>query len=322
MAYGTPRSLDEVEPYYTDIRRGRPPPPELLDDLLARYRAIGGHSPLYEITEAQRRGLESRLGGIPTWLGQKHAAPSIPDAVASMAAAGIDKAIGLVLAPHYSSMSIGDYEARARAAAEAAGGRPAVEVIRSWHLEPGYIRWLAGRVRDALASLPEEARVNPLVVFTAHSLPARILASDDPYPEQLGETAAAVAGLTGLEPWSGSDRETWSGSDREDLGGGEGGRWTTGWQSAGRTADPWIGPDVLDVMDEAGAGGASGVVICPCGFVADHLEVLYDVDIECGDRAASLGIPFARTRSPNDDPDFLDVLATVVRRALAAGDGT
>ncbi|CAN5225994.1 ferrochelatase [soil metagenome] len=301
MAYGTPRSLDEVEPYYTDIRRGRPPPPELLDELVGRYRAIGGHSPLFEITEAQRQGLESRLGGIPTWLGQKHAAPSIPDAVASMAAAGIEDAVGIVLAPHYSSMSIGDYAARTRAAAEAAGGRPIIEVIRSWHLEPGYVRWLAERVHEAIASLPGEARTRAIVIFTAHSLPARILSQGDPYPEQLVQTAEAVAREAGLD--SGGDRVTW----------------TIGWQSAGRTADPWIGPDVLEVMDDAHSSGATGIVICPCGFVADHLEILYDVDIECSARAEKLGVPFARTRAPNDDPVFLDVLATVVRRALGEG---
>jgi len=298
MAYGTPRSLDEVEPYYTDIRRGRPPPPELLDDLVGRYRAIGGHSPLFEITEAQRKGLESRLGDIPTWLGQKHAAPFIPDAVASMAAAGIEYAVAIVLAPHYSSMSIGDYSARARAAANATGGRPVVEVIRSWHLEPGYIGWLAGRVHAAIASLPGQARTRTTVIFTAHSLPARILGEGDPYPEQLRQTAEAVAREAGLD--SGSDRATWM----------------IGWQSAGRTADPWIGPDVLDVIDDAHSGGATGIVICPCGFVADHLEILYDVDIECKARADRLGVPFARTPAPNDDPAFLDVLAAVVRRAL------
>ena len=301
MAYGTPRTLDEVEPYYTDIRRGRPPPRELLEELVGRYRAIGGHSPLYEITEAQRKGLESRLAGIPTWLGQKHAAPFIPDALASMAAAGIEKVIGLVLAPHYSSMSIGDYAARARAAAEVAGGGPVVQVIPSWHLEPGYVGWLAGRVREALASLPGPARLGATVVFTAHSLPGKILEQDDPYPEQLAQTAEAVARDLDLGGEARSGRVTW----------------TTGWQSAGRTADPWIGPDVLDVMGDAAAGGATGIVICPCGFVADHLEILYDVDIECSRRAGELGIPFARTRAPNDDPAFLDVLATVVRRALA-----
>ncbi|MDQ3532805.1 MAG: ferrochelatase [Actinomycetota bacterium] len=295
MAYGTPRSLDEVEPYYTDIRRGRPPPPELLDELVGRYRAIGGHSPLFEITEAQRQGLESRLGDIPTWLGQKHAAPSIPDAVTSMAAAGIEDAVGIVLAPHYSSMSIGDYAARARTAAEETGGRPIVEVIRSWHLAPGYIRWLAERVHEAVASLPAEARTRATVIFTAHSLPARILSQGDPYPEQLAQTAEAVAREAGLD------------------------NWMIGWQSAGRTAEPWIGPDVLEVMDDAHSSGATGIVICPCGFVADHLEILYDVDIECSARAEKLGVPFARTRAPNDDPVFLDVLATVVRRALGEG---
>ena len=291
MAYGTPRGLDDVEAYYTDIRRGRPPPPELLKELTDRYRAIGGRSPLLEITNAQAQGLSGRLG-IPAYVGLKHAAPFIRDAVAEMARDEIDRAAGLVLAPHYSSMSIGDYERRTRAAAEEMGWDGELVMIESWHLEHGYIELLSEFVADARQSLPPGVRSDAVVVFTAHSLPSRIVEAGDPYPEQLEATARAVAESAALE------------------------RWQVGWQSAGRTDDPWLGPDLLEILDKLGAEDAAAVVVCPCGFVADHLEVLYDVDVEAKARAEELGIALARTRSPNDDARFLDMLATVAARAL------
>lgn len=293
MAYGTPRGLDDVERYYTDIRHGRPPTPELLAELTARYEAIGGRSPLYEITEAQRLGLEKRLDGVKTYLGQKHSPPFIPDAVQAMAADGVDRIVGFVLAPHYSKMSVGDYRRRVVLARDEAGLDAPVDVVESWHVEPGFVDFLAARVRDAVARLSSEARERHVVVFTAHSLPEAILRGGDPYPEQLQETADAIASEAGLPAY------------------------TVGWQSAGRTSDPWIGPDVLDVVERLAGEGVRGVVVCPCGFVSDHLEVLYDVDVECMDAAQRLGIELVRTESPNDDPEFLDVLATVVRRKLS-----
>jgi len=293
MAYGTPKGPEEVEAYYTDIRGGRPPPAELLDELKSRYAAIGGRSPLLEITTAQARGIEERLG-VRAYLGQKHAAPFISDAVANMAADGVGEAVGLVLAPHFSTMSVADYEGRARAAAERVGWKGSLTVIPSWHLEPGYISWLGARVVEALDSLPRPSRGAATVVFSAHSLPERILERGDPYPEQLAATAAAVAAQVGLE------------------------RWTVGWQSAGRTGQRWLGPDILEVMSKLSADGAEGVVVCPCGFVADHLEVLYDLDIEAKAAAGELGLAFARTRAPNCDPEFLDVVAAVVARQLRA----
>ncbi|HEX2058670.1 MAG TPA: ferrochelatase [Actinomycetota bacterium] len=292
MAYGTPRGLDDVERYYTDIRHGRPPARELLEELTARYEAIGGRSPLYEITEAQRLGLEKRLDGVPTYLGQKHSPPFIADAVRAMAADGIDRIVGLVLAPHYSKMSVGDYRRRALLARDEVGLDAPVDVVESWHLEPGFVSFLAARVRDAVERLSPEARRRHVVVFTAHSLPEAILRGGDPYPEQLRETADAVAAAAGVAEH------------------------TMGWQSAGRTDDPWLGPDVLEVLEGVARDGARGAVVCPCGFVSDHLEVLYDVDVECARAAEQLGIELVRTESPNDDPVFLDVLATVVRRVL------
>jgi protoporphyrin/coproporphyrin ferrochelatase len=293
MAYGTPAGPEELEAYYTHIRRGRPPTPELLAELRRRYEAIGGHSPLLELTRAQVAGLERALADaghpdIPVALGMKHAAPFIEDTVAELAAAGARQILGLVLAPHYSRMSVGEYAERARAAAAAAVGQPAVSVVRSWHLAPGYIDCLSVALEDALRALPRDASGGAHVLFTAHSLPKRILEEDDPYPAQLRETAAAVAARTGLE------------------------RWSVAWQSAGRTPEPWIGPDVLQALGELAAAGASAVVVCPAGFISDHLEVLYDLDIEAGARARELGIAFARTASPNADPRLLGALARVV----------
>ncbi|MEA2505452.1 MAG: protoporphyrin/coproporphyrin ferrochelatase [Actinomycetota bacterium] len=293
MAYGTPRDLSEVEAYYTDIRRGRPPTPELLEELTSRYRAIGGSSPLLEITAAQAEGVENRLEGVRSYVGQKHASPFVADAVRQMQSDGVERAVGLVLAPHYSAMSVGDYEQRARAAAGKCGWQGTLTMIPSWHLEPGYITFLCEVLEEARAELPADAREESLVLFTAHSLPQRILESGDPYPHQLRETADAVAAQAGLSSW--------------DIA----------WQSAGRTAEPWIGPDILEVLPRLRDEGVPGVIICPCGFVADHLEVLFDVDIEARQLAERLGLPFARTRSPNADLSFLDALAAVVARALS-----
>ena len=291
MAYGTPRDLDDVEAYYTDIRHGRSPPPELLQELRDRYAAIGGRSPLLELTERQARGIQERLG-IPAFIGQKHAAPFIPDAIQNMKDVGIEQAVGLVLAPHYSSMSIGDYARRAHGGAEEIGWDGKLAMVDSWHLEPGYIEFLAREVERALGTIDGPLRAETVVLFTAHSLPEKILQAKDPYPQQLRETAEAVARHAGIE------------------------RWQVGWQSAGRTDVPWLGPDLLDILRSLASEGTPAAVVCPCGFVADHLEVLYDVDIEAQEIADELGLQLARTVSPNDDPLFLDALASVVRRAL------
>jgi ferrochelatase len=297
MAYGTPAGPGDVEAYYTHIRHGRPPTPELLADLQRRYRAIG-QSPLLAITNAQvaalQAALERRGLSVPVALGMKHASPFIEDAVLELAQAGAQEITGVVLAPHYSRMSVGEYTSRAQAAALQAPGSPRVSVVRSWHLAPGYLDFLASALSDALAQIPAGPRERAHVLFTAHSLPERILGEGDPYPTQLAETATAVAGRLGL------------------------GRWSVAWQSAGRTADPWIGPDVLEVMGDLAAGGTPAVVVCSAGFVADHLEVLYDLDIEARQRAGELGIEFARTASPNDDEGVMDSLAHVVLEQAAA----
>jgi ferrochelatase len=288
MAYGTPASPDDVERYYTDIRRGRPPSPEQLADLERRYEAIGGTFPLRERTEAQRatiqRALDDRAPGrCRVALGQKHSAPFIEDAAAQLADDGLSTIVGLVLAPHWSAPSVGEYQRRL---ADAAAARGAHAIgIESWHLLPEYVAFLAGAVTDARATLPEDHTV----LFTAHSLPERVL-QDDPYPDQLRAGAAAVADACGLADPA----------------------WTIGWQSAGATPEPWRGPDVVELI---GALDTAGVCVCPHGFVADHLEVRYDLDVVAAGAAEAAGLAYARTRVLNDDATVLGALADLVLAA-------
>jgi protoporphyrin/coproporphyrin ferrochelatase len=309
MAYGTPRTRADVLPYYTDIRRGRPPTDEQLADLMRRYEAIapeGGDalSPLAQRTEAQRDALQAALdelapGGYHVVLGLKHAAPSIEDAAATLADLGIDRAVGLVLAPHWSSGSVGQYLDRLAAAGGACGLR--TTGVQSWATEPDLVAFLAGQVRAHLAELPNDTKV----LFTAHSLPKRIVDAGDPYVDELRSTALAVAAAAGLAEWT---------------------QWSIAWQSAGRTPEPWLGPDVLQVIDDLAASenDAScerGVLVCACGFVADHLEVLYDLDIEAAARARAHGLAFARTGCVNDDPVVLGALARRVIETAAGAAG-
>jgi ferrochelatase len=298
MAYGTPRTRAEIEPYYTDIRRGRPPTPEALAELTARYDALGGTSPLAARTEAQRAALQTALdaaapGKYVVSLGLKHAEPKVEAAVDAIAAQGFGHIVGLVLAPHYSAFSVGQYLDRAKAAADPHG--ITVTGIQSWATEPAYIQFIADDLRLQLAAMPEHTKV----LFTAHSLPQRIIEAGDPYPQELRSTAEAVAGMVGLPQWS---------------------NWAIAWQSAGRTPEPWLGPDILQVIDDlAGAENDAdhqqGVLVSAVGFVADHLEVLYDLDIEAAARARSRGLAFARTKCVNDDPT---VMAALARRIIAA----
>ena len=280
MAYGSPASPEDVEAYYTHIRRGRPPTPELLDDLRRRYGAIGGVSPLRAITERQLTRLRDALGdGFVVELGQKHAPPFIEDAVATVAASGVERVVGVVLAPHFSRGSVGEYLERLREAAAGAG--LAASGVESWWDLDAWLDFQAAAVRDALPSLPEDTTV----LFTAHSLPERVL-EGDVYPDQLHDSAKAIAARAGITSWE------------------------IAWQSAGRTPDPWRGPDVREVIASA---TSAGVLVCAQGFTADHLEVLYDLDIEAAADARDRGIAFARTRMLNDDPTVFAALAERVR---------
>ena len=289
MAYGTASGPEDVERYYTDIRGGRTPPPELVQELKERYAAIGNTFPLDRITREQAARLEKELG-IKAYVGYKHSRPYVGDTVMEMGADGVNRAVGIVMAPHYSGMSIGGYMERARKEKPESMD---LTFIESWHVHPAFIEVLSERVDQARSMLDPEARSNDLVIFSAHSLPERILAEGDPYPDQLRETAEAVAAHAGIQ------------------------RFATGWQSAGRTEEPWLGPPLEEAVTKAAADGFTAVVVCPCGFTADHLEVLYDVDIEAKAAAEGAGIPLVRTASMNAEPDFIRAVAAVVRDHMA-----
>jgi len=290
MAYGTPSTPEVVEAYYTRIRHGRAPTPELLADLVRRYNAIGGTSPLAQRTAAQVAGIAASLerlapGSYDVRFGSKYEPPLLEEIAASFRNDGFNLVIGLVLAPHSSSMSTDQYMSRAR---EALG--PDIEFVEigAWYEQPGFLELIARRVNDALATIPQLRRATTEVIFSAHSLPEKILSQGDRYPDQLRDSAQRTADLAGLTHF--------------DIA----------WQSAGRTADPWIGPDILVVLREKRAAGMTDVVSCPIGFVADHLEVLFDIDIEAQGVAREIGLNLVRTASLNYDPKFVDVLAQVV----------
>lgn len=297
MSYGTPKSLDQVEAYYTHIRHGRPPTKEQLDELVNRYEAIvGGFFPLRRNTDAQVEALQETLDRLypdskyVCYQGLKHAEPFIEDGVQAMAADGITRAVGIVLAPHYSTMSVGSYVKRAQEAAQQAGIR--MEFVESYHLHPLMVQAWSERLTRALQKFtevdPEEVRV----LFTAHSLPERIIEMKDPYPEQLLASARAIAERTGVEQWQ------------------------FAWQSAGRTNEPWLGPDILEEMERLHSEGVDYVLISPIGFVSDHLEVLYDIDIEAQALARKLGMHLERTEMLNTEPLYMQTLADVVHEKM------
>jgi protoporphyrin/coproporphyrin ferrochelatase len=281
MAYGSPARIEDVGPYLTDIRGGRPVSPAAVGELTERYRRIGGRSPLEEITEAQRAALEDALG-VPVHVGMKHWRPRIAEAAERALAGGASRVVGLALAPHYSAISIGGYRSRLE---EALAGRARLEFIDSWHDHPPFIAVLAERVRGTDAH----------VVFTAHSLPARILREGDPYLDQLLATSRAVAARAGVDSWS------------------------FAFQSASDTGEPWLGPDIGDELAALRARGVDRVLVAPVGFVSDHLEILWDIDIQARARAAELGMELTRIESMNTDPLFIAALADLIRPHLNLG---
>ena len=280
MAYGSPERLADVPAYYADIRGGRPVASEHLEDLVARYRRLGiqESSPLNAITEETRAALERELD-LPVFTGMKHWTPRIAEAADAAVADGADRVVGLVLAPHYSALSIKGYRDQLE---QALAARAELGFVDSWHLEPGFVELLADRIRGTDAH----------VVFTAHSLPARILEMGDPYQDQLLETSSAVAAAAGVESWSFS------------------------FQSESPTGEPWLGPDILDHLAALSADGVEHVLVCPVGFVSDHLEIRWDLDVEAQEKAAALGMRLERIEMPNADPAFIRTLAAIVKRAL------
>jgi ferrochelatase len=309
MAYGTASGPDDVERYYTDVRGGRPPTPGHLEELRERYAAIGNRFPLLEITRQQAEGLERELnledpGGFRAYLGMKHSPPFIAEAVGRMRADGVERAIGVVMAPHWSGMSVESYLERVRT--ETGDGPPSFAFVRSYHDHPGFVSFLSARVVKALGRLSPSERDGATVIFSAHSLPVREVVDGSlrclrcrmcedscRYRDGLAETAALIAAELGLT------------------------RHTVAWQSAGRTDDPWWGPPIEDVIADLASQGCPAVVVCSAGFVADHLEILYDLDVEAQAIAEQAGMRLVRTEMPNADPAFVRVLADVVRRQLA-----
>lgn len=285
MAYGSPDRLSDVPAYYADIRGGRPIRPELLADLVARYRGLGiddsgRPSPLNAVTEATRAALEAKLK-LPVFTGMRHWDPRIAATIDIALDAGHDRLVGLVLAPHWSSLSIAKYQALFD---DAVAGRVPTRFVREWGTEPGFIELLADRIRGTGAH----------VVFTAHSLPERITAEGDPYAESLLETSRQIADRAAISDWSFS------------------------FQSESATGEPWLGPDILDHLGALKVDGVSAVLVCPIGFVSDHLEITWDLDVEAIDRARELGLRLSRIEMPNAEPAFVDVLVGIVRREVGA----
>jgi protoporphyrin/coproporphyrin ferrochelatase len=280
MAYGSPERLADVPAYYADIRGGRPIAPENLADLVERYRRLGieESSPLNAITEQTRAALEREIA-LPVFTGMKHWAPRIADAAEAALASGAETVVGLVLAPHYSALSIKGYRDQLE---EALGSRADLRFVESWHDEPGFVELLADKIRGTDAH----------VIFTAHSLPERVLAMGDPYKDELLKTSNLVAAAAGVRDWSFS------------------------FQSESPTGEPWLGPDILDHLRELHARGVERVLLCPVGFVSDHLEIRWDLDVEATELARELGLSLERIDMPNDEPAFVRTLAAIVRREL------
>lgn len=300
MAYGGPDTLDDVRPYLLDVRNHRPTSDHIVDEITDRYRQIGGRSPILELTEAEARGIETELNAQSpdeqtwkVWVGMRHWHPFIKDTLAEMAEAGVSEAMGLVMAPHYSRMSIAAYFNRA-----AESESPVkLHQLLSWNTMPEYLDALAERIQDALLRFPESERANVPVLFTAHSLPERIRTWNDAYERQLQETVAALRERLPNQPWD------WA------------------YQSAAMTPDPWLGPDAGEVIQRMHTEGQRNVLICPIGFICEHVEILFDIDVEFQQLARELGVHLERIEMLNDHPGMLAGLARVVLSQVSA-DGT
>ncbi len=297
MAYGGPNSLDELPGYLSDIRSGRTTTPAVLEEISNNYRMIGGKSPLTAITERQVAAVQRELDAenFRCYIGMRHWAPWIEEVVGQMIEDGITHAVSLVLAPHFSKLSVAKYQAKIADGLEMYRGHIEFAHIASYHDAPLYIEALANRVEDGLAQWPEEARAGVHVVFSAHSLPVRILKMGDPYDEQLRETARLVAEKAGLAA----------------------GRWSWSYQSAGRSPEPWLGPQLDEHLRALAEQGVRDVISIPVGFVSDHVEILYDIDMLAQDEASALGMRLVRPPSLNDDPLYVQTLVDLIRANAA-----
>jgi ferrochelatase len=296
LAYGSPETPDQVEPYFRHIRGGRAPSAEAVENLRQRYEVIGGRTPLLAITTETARALQVALdarapGEHRTYVAMKHWHPFIADVIPRIAADGVRHIVAVVLAPHYSRMSVGGYRQYVEDAIAKLDIPLGLTFVESWHLAPEFIALMASRVREGLAAFPGGARDETCVVFSAHSLPERIRTWDDPYEAQLLASCEAVANAASLRTWR------------------------FAWQSAGHTGEPWLGPDIVDYLDELHAQGVRNVLSVPIGFVCDHLEVLFDIDHEAAEKASSLGVTLRRTRMPNATPEFIGVLEAIIAGA-------
>ncbi|WP_291423761.1 ferrochelatase [Deinococcus sp.] len=300
MAYGGPENLDEMPGYLADIRAGRVTGHAVLDEISNNYRLIGGKSPLPEFTRAQvdatMQVLQSTGRQLKAYIGMRHWSPWIEDAVRDMLDDGIEQAIAIVLAPHYSSMSVEKYQKKIKAALKMNHGHIDFAFINDYHTEPGYITALANRVRGGVAEWPEGERDDVHVVLSAHSLPVRIIKEGDPYADQLMESARLVAAQAGL---------------RDD-------QWSWSFQSAGRSPEPWLGPQLDEHLRALAEQGIKKVVSVPVGFVSDHVEILFDIDIAAQEVAQELGMRLVRPPALNTDPLFIGTLASVIERQAAA----
>ena len=296
MAYGGPNSLDDVRPYLLDVRNYRPTSDHVVDEITDRYRQIGGKSPILELTRAEAAGIERVLNDNDrgetwrVWVGMRHWHPFLKDVLAEMQEAGVQKAVALVMAPHNSEMSIGAYFKRI----EEAGVEIDILDIRSWNLLPGYLDALEDRISTALATFPEDVRETVPVIYTAHSLPEPVRTWDDPYERELRATVEALRERFPDQPWA------WA------------------YQSAAMTPDPWLGPDASEIIQQYHDAGVRNVLICPVGFVCEHVEILYDIDIEFAHQARELGMRLERIEMLNDHPKLLAGLAGLARERVAS----
>ena len=298
MAYGTPYKEEDIERYYTHIRHGRKPSEESLEDLKSRYVAIGGLSPLAKTTEEQTAALEKAMNEAQdeveyvAYIGLKHIEPFIEDAVKKMHNDGITEAVSIVLAPHYSTFSIKSYNGRAKE--EAAKYGINISSVESWYTQPKFVQYWVDKVKEKFAQMPEEERANAALIVSAHSLPEKIISMGDPYADQLAETAKLIAEGAGVENYA------------------------VGWQSAGQTPEPWLGPDVQDLTKELfEQKGYKAFIYTPVGFVTEHLEVLYDNDIECKVVCDEIGASYYRPTMPNTHPLFIDAMVDAINKKLA-----